>query len=106
MQAVTDADSPAMMKRNPTRAARRVQERIEDRPVSNCVRSVFHPFRFAKRRSHRSGIQMIAANRDRSFQIATANQFVDSFAHLCAFAIAEPADARRQSLKLDSIARQ
>src|ERR1051325_9564222 len=49
---------------------------------------------------------MIAADRDRRFQIAAADEFIDRLAHLCAFAVAEPTDARRQTLKLHSIARQ
>src|ERR1051325_2115261 len=49
---------------------------------------------------------MIAADRDRRFQIAAADGFIDRLAHLCAFAVAEPTDARRQTLKLHSIARQ
>src|SRR5712671_3495105 len=95
-----------MMKRNPTGAARGVQERIEDGPVSNCVRSVFHVFRFSKRRSDRSSVEMIAADRDGRFQIAAPHQFVDGFAHLRALAIAKPTYARRQSLKLHPVARQ
>src|SRR5689334_23440128 len=49
---------------------------------------------------------MIAANRDRRFQIAAPDEIVNRFAHLRAFAVTEPADARRQSLKVNAIARQ
>src|SRR3954452_5449932 len=49
---------------------------------------------------------MIAPDRDRRFQIAALHEIVDRLAHLGAFAITEPADARRQSLKLHSIARE
>ena len=68
MQRVANPDAAAMMKRNPTRAARRVQQRIENRPVSNCIRAVFHCFGLAKWRSDRAGVEMIAADRDRRFQ--------------------------------------
>src|SRR5690348_570762 len=46
---------------------------------------------------------MIASDRDRRFEIATLDEVVDSFAHLRAFAVAEPADARGQSLEVNAI---
>src|SRR5215813_11403330 len=49
---------------------------------------------------------MIAADRNRSFQIAAPHEFIDRFAHLSAFAVAEPADARGQALELHAIARK
>ncbi len=106
MQAVTDAHAAAMMKRNPTGAAGGIQERIEDRPVSNCVRSVLHPFGFTERRGNRSRVEMVTPNRDWRFQIAAAHEFIDGFTHLGALAVTQPADARRQSLELHPIARK
>src|SRR6266446_4410898 len=103
MQAVTDAHAAAVMKRNPAGAARGIQERIEDRPVSNCVRAVFHAFGFTVRGRNRSGVEMIAPNRDWRFEIAPAHEFIDGFTHLGALAITQPADARRQSLELHAI---
>ena len=41
-----------------------------------------------------------------SFQISAANQFIDGLAHLSAFTVAKPADARGQALKLYAIPRQ
>src|SRR5438445_13846469 len=95
-----------MMKRNPACATRGIQERIEDRPVSNCVRSVLHSFGLTKRRGHRSGVEMIAADRNRRFQITTPDEFIDRLAHLRTFAVPEPSNARGQSLKVNPVARQ
>src|SRR5829696_6523164 len=49
---------------------------------------------------------MIAPDRDRGFQIATLHEIVDRLAHLCTFTITEPADACRQSLEVNAIARK
>src|SRR5882724_11644961 len=49
---------------------------------------------------------MIATDRDGRFQIAAPHQLVDSFAHLGAFAVTEPADSRRQTLELHPVTRQ
>ena len=49
---------------------------------------------------------MIATDGDGRFQVAATDEFVDCFAHLGAFAVAEPADARGQSLKLHAFARE
>src|SRR5689334_15722093 len=105
MQRIADAHATAMMKRNPARAARRVQQRVQDGPIGDCIRSVFHRFSFAKWRRYGSGVEMIAADCDRRFEIAALHEIVDGFAHLGTLAVTEPADARRQSLEVNAIAR-
>src|SRR5678816_859352 len=94
------------MKRNPARTARSVQQRVEYGPISDGIRSVFHRFGFAKRRRHRSRVKMIAPDRDRRLEIAALHEIVDCLTHLGTLAITEPADTRRQSLKVNAIARQ
>src|SRR3979411_1791714 len=49
---------------------------------------------------------MIATDGDGRFEIAAPHEFVYRFAHLRAFAVTQPADARRQSLKLNTVARE
>src|SRR3954447_8704483 len=49
---------------------------------------------------------MIAPDSDGRLQIATLHEVVDGFAHLGAFAVAKPANARGQALELHAIARQ
>src|SRR5215813_10723757 len=95
-----------MMKRHPARTTRRVQQRVEYGPVSDGVRSIFHSFRLTIRRRHRTRIEMIAPYRDRRLEIAPLYEIVDRLAHLSTLAVTEPADARRQSLKVNAVARQ
>ena len=94
------------MKRHPACPAGGVQQRIQNGPVSYGIRSVFHAFCFAIGRSDRSGVEVISADGDRRFQIAALHEFIDGFTHLSAFAVTEPANACRQALELDAIARQ
>ena len=49
---------------------------------------------------------MIAADHDRRLQLARAHQAVHGHAEFRALAVAQPADARRQALKVDALARQ
>ncbi len=49
---------------------------------------------------------MISTNHDRRLDLPFLYQIVDRKAELSALAVAEPANARRQSLKLDALARQ
>ena len=49
---------------------------------------------------------MVAANHDRRFHLAPAHQFVEGQPELGALAIAQPADARGQSLEGDTLAGQ
>jgi hypothetical protein len=49
---------------------------------------------------------MITTNSDGSFEFTSFDKFIDRFTHLGTLAIAEPADPRGQSLKLNPVARQ
>ncbi len=65
MLRVADADAAAVMNGNPGRARRRIEHRVEQRPIGDGVRPVAHGFGFAIGRRHRTGIQMIAPDHDR-----------------------------------------
>src|ERR1043165_1170115 len=106
MQRIANAHTTTMMKRNPTRAARRVEQSIQYGPIGHRVRSVLHSFSLAKRRRHRPRVEMIAPDRDRRFEIATLHEIVDRLAHLSPFAVTEPTNSRRQSLEVHTLARQ
>ena len=56
--------------RSPSRARRRVEQRVEDRPVGDRVGAVFHAFGLAVRRRHRAGVEVVAADDDRRLQLA------------------------------------
>ena len=65
VQRVADADAAAVVDRHPGGAARRVEQRVEDRPVGDGVAAVAHAFGFAVGRRDRPGVEMIAADDDR-----------------------------------------
>src|SRR6266480_249778 len=98
----TYTDASAVVDRNPRRAGRRVNQRIKQRPVCNRVTAVEHSFSFAIWRCNRARIEMIAPNHNRRFDFAALHQFVHGHTELGAIAVTEPADPRRQSLKLNS----
>ena len=59
--------------------------------------------RFGRR--DRAGIEMIAADHDRRLQFAARDHLVEREAEPVALAEADPADARRQALEVDALAR-
>src|SRR6185437_16983675 len=103
---VADADAAAVVYGNPGSARRRVDQRIQQRPIGNGIGAVLHSFGFAERRSHRPGVQMIAPDHDGSLDLAVSHQAVYGESEFRAFAVPEPADAGRKTLKLDARARQ
>ena len=67
--AESDPDAAAVMEGNPGSAANGIDERIEDRPIADCIRAVAHPFRFTVGGSYRTGIQVIATDHDRGLEL-------------------------------------
>ena len=65
VQRVADADAAAMMDRDPRGPARRVEQRVQHRPVGDGVAAIAHPFCLAVGRGHRSGVEVVAADDDR-----------------------------------------
>ena len=106
MLRVADADAAAVVDRNPGCARRGVQQRVQQRPIGDCVRAVQHGFRLAIGRSDRAGVQMIAADDDGRFDLAATHVVVHRESELGALAITEPADARGQALEVDAVLRQ
>src|SRR5450759_3203926 len=68
--------------------------------------AIAHAFGLAKRRGDGAGVQVVAADHDGGLQFSIAHQPVDGEAEFGALAVAQPADARRQALKLNALARQ
>ena len=73
---------------------------------ATASRAVFHAFGFAEGRRDGAAVEVIAADHDRRFDLAFLHQIVHRQAELGALAVAEPADARGQSLELDALARE
>src|SRR5581483_10609938 len=99
-------DAAAIMNRNPRRPRRGIHERVKQRPVGNRIALVDHSFGLTVRRRNRAGVEMIAADDDRCLDLAPPNEFVYGDAEFRALAVTKPADARGQSLKLNTFARQ
>src|SRR5208337_4614435 len=57
-------------------------------------------------RCNRAAVEVVTAHHDRRFDLALLYQVVERQAELRALAITEPADAARQSLELDPLARE
>src|ERR1051326_9060056 len=94
------------MDRYPTGAAGGVEQSVEQRPVSHGVTAIFHALGFAIRRGDRAAVQMVTPDHDWRLDFAFLDQIIHGQAELRALAMTQPADARRQSLELDSLARQ
>ena len=100
---VADPDAAAVVDADPGRACRRVEKRVEDRPVGDRVRAVPHRLRLAVRRCDRPGVQVVPTDHDRRRDSPDADERVDREPALRAVAVAEPADPRRQPLERDPL---
>ena len=103
---VADADAAAVVDRHPGGAGGGVEQRVQDRPVGDGVAAVAHALGLAVGRGDRAGVEVIAADDDRRRHAALADQLVEPQPEARALAVAEPADARRQSLERDPLLRQ
>src|SRR6185503_4875146 len=102
---VTHADATAVMERNPRRATRGVQQRVEQRPIGHRIRAILHALGLAIRARDRAGVEMIAADDDRRLELAGRNHLVERETEPMALPESDPADARRQTLEADALAR-
>ncbi len=102
---VAHADSAAVVDRDPGRSAGRVEQRIQQRPVGDGVRAVAHGFRFAVGAGHRSRIQMVPADHHWSRELPTGNHVVEGHTEAIAISEPHPANASRQTLERDALAR-
>ncbi len=94
------------MKRHPRCAAGDVEHGVENRPVRDGVASIAHCFGFPEWRGDASCIEVIAADHDWRGDLARRDEIVDCDPELCPFPLPQPADPRRQPLKLDPVASQ
>src|SRR6185437_6525530 len=73
-------------------------------PVGHRIAAVLHALGFAEGRGDGAAIEMIASHHDGSLQSSLLHHIIHGEAELRALAVAQPADARGQSLKLDPLA--
>ena len=99
MLAVADADAPSVVEGYPGGAPHGIDQRVENGPIGYCIGSIEHPLRLAVGACHGARIQMIVANDDRRLDDSLPDQFIESQSGLGAFPVAQPANARRQTLE-------
>ena len=105
MLRIPHSHAAAMVQRDPGGAAGRVQHGVQQRPVGNGVGAVLHAFRLAVRAGDGPRIEVVAADDDGRLQFARAHHLVEGQARDVALAQSQPADARRQALEGDALAR-
>src|SRR5260370_6596533 len=94
------------MDRDPASSARGIQKAIQDRRIRDRIGSVLHCLSLAKGRRYRSRIEVVPSDCNRRVEIAYSHQVVDPYSHFGTIALSEPANPRRQPLKLKLLLRQ
>src|SRR5690242_12687218 len=105
MLRIAHADAAAVVERDPGSPAGGVEERVEQRPVAHHVAAILHAFGLAVRRSDRAAVEVVASDDDRGAHFTLPHHLVEGEAQPVTLAKADPADARRQSLKGNALAR-
>src|SRR5438132_10451491 len=65
VNAVAHSDTAALMHAHPSRTCSRVQQRVQDRPISDSITTIKHTFGLSTRRSNAPTVEMIPSNPDR-----------------------------------------
>src|SRR5258707_1185043 len=94
------------MDRDPASSARGIQQGIQDRPIRDRIGSVLHCLSLAEGRRYRSRIEVVPSDRNRRVEIAFSHQVVTRYSHFGTITLSEPANPRRQPLKLKLLLRQ
>ena len=92
--------------RDEVRAGGAGEQRVQHRPVGDGVAAVVHLLGLAERARHRTGIEVVARERYRRGDLPARDRLVYREREAAALAVAEPADARGQSLELHVPARE
>ena len=106
MLGIADAHASTIVDADPGGARRRVHQRVQQRPIGDRIRAVQHALGLTIRRGDRSGVKMVAANHDRRRNFAGTHQLVHRQTQLRPLAVAQPADASRQTLEVNALASQ
>src|SRR5437879_9706709 len=101
MLRIAHADAAAVVDRDPGRAARAVEQRVEEGPVGHGIRAVLHRLGLAVGAGHRARIEVVSADDDRRLQLPVSHHLVEGEARAMALAEPEPADSRGQALETD-----
>ncbi len=99
-------DPAAVVDRHPRRSRRRVDQGVQQRPVGDGVGAVGHALRLPVRRGDRPAVQVVPPDHDRGGQLAARDHLVEPLPREVPLAVAEPADARGQSLERHALPRE
>mmetsp|Transcript_6403 Transcript_6403/g.26196 ORF Transcript_6403/g.26196 Transcript_6403/m.26196 type:complete len:559 (+) Transcript_6403:860-2536(+) len=102
---IAHADTAAMVQADPGGAAGRVEQRVQQRPVGHGVAAVLHRLGLAVGAGDRAAVEVVAADDDGRLQLAALHHLVEGQAGAVALPQPQPADARRQALEGDALAR-
>src|SRR5262249_24381768 len=89
----------SVMKRNPTRSRRRIQQRVEYRPVGDGIAAVLHRFGLPEQRRDRSALEMVPPDHNWCSELPGLDEVIQPLTTPSSFATSEPADARRRPLE-------
>ncbi len=90
-----DADPTAVVDRHPCGPRRGVDKGVQQWPVGDRVRAVFHRLRLAIRARDAARIEVVAADHDGRRELTRGDHVVEALARDIPLAISKPADARR-----------
>ena len=95
----------AVVDRDPGRAACGIEERVEERPVGHRIRAVAHRLGLAVGARDGAGIEVVSSDDDRRLELPARDHLIEGEPEPLPVAEAHPADACRQALELDALAR-
>jgi hypothetical protein len=91
-----------MVEGNPGGAGGTVEQRIEQRPVGDCVGAILHRLGLAVRAGDGTRIEVIAADHDRRPEFAARDHLVEREPETMPVAKPDPTDAGGQPLELNA----
>src|SRR5437879_6741085 len=100
VNAVAHSDTAALMHAHPSRTCSRVQQRVQDRPVSDSITTIKHAFSLSTRRGNASTVKMVPSNPDRPSKLPLRHHLVYQSTKLGPLSKPKPAHPSRQPLEL------
>src|SRR5205807_1008031 len=93
------SDTAALMYANPSRTCSRVQQRVQDRPISDSITTIKHTFGLSPRGGNASTVEMVSSNPDRARKLPVRNHLVYQSTEFRSLSESEPAHSSWQSLE-------
>ena len=93
-----------MVQADPCRAAGRIEQGIEQRPIADCVRAIEHCLGLAIGAGNATRVEMVASDDDGSRELSPPNHVVESQTEPMALTKPYPADSCREALEVYPLA--